>query len=81
MSKVANAKSLQGYIAKVVPNTCSICQHRVPVTAQVLRYIDPFLASEGTHYVTEEVGQKCGIGGFSVKRLGCCNQFSPKVQV
>lgn len=78
MSKQSVAKITQGYVAKVVPMTCSNCQHCEPVMGEVLRYKDPARASDGTHLVSEPVSQRCAIGGFAVKKLGSCDLHARK---
>jgi len=74
MSKQTDAKEKQGYVAKVIPMTCSNCTHCEPVMGERLAYIDPTCSAKGTHMAPTQVGQKCGIGGFSVKKLGSCNR-------
>ena len=78
MSKQIKAKIAQGYVDKVVPMTCSNCANCVPVMGERLSYIDPTCYAKGTHMALIEVGQKCGVGGFKVKKLGYCNLHSLK---
>lgn len=81
MTKSAKAKKEQDYTPKLIPQTCGVCQHCAPVMGQVLRYIDPDSYLSGTHMVSEPVSQKCGIGGFAVKKMGSCGLWLPVKQV
>ena len=60
---------------KAIPQTCGVCRHCVPVMAEVLRYKDDFMG--GTHMVSQQVSQKCGVGDFAVKKMGTCSLWVP----
>lgn len=77
MSKQQEAKQRQDYVAKAIPQTCSVCIHCAPVMGDVLRYKDRTnFTTGGTHMVVEQVSQKCGIGGFAVKKMGSCSLWA-----
>lgn len=75
MNKQSEAKEKQGYISKAIPQTCGVCQHCKPVMGDVLRYKDNQSYLSGTHIVSEQVSQKCAIGGFTVKKMGTCKMW------
>ena len=75
MSKQADAKARQGYKDKATRN-CGTCSHCVPVMRDVLVYIDPKNFTGGTTKAPTQVGQKCGLGDFPVKKQGDCNYWS-----
>lgn len=75
MSKQSKAKEDQGYVPKAIPETCGACRSCVPVMGEVMRYKDDSFAIGGTHLVSEQVSQKCGIGGFAVKKMGTCSMW------
>ena len=77
MSKQSKAKVDQDYVPKAIPQACGVCRNCAPVMGEVLRYKDPWRSSEGTHKVSEQVSQKCGIGGFAVKKMGTCSMWLP----
>jgi hypothetical protein len=72
MSKQSEAKEKQGYVEKFIPTVCSNCAHCQPVMGERLGYIDPNSWTKGTHMAQTQVSQKCGIGGFAVKKMGSC---------
>ena len=76
MSKQSDAKERQMYTPKFVPMTCSNCAHVVPVMGQRLVYVNPYRSIEGTRMADVEVGQRCGLGGFAVKKMGSCNEHT-----
>ncbi len=75
MSKQSDAKEAQQYVAKAPPQTCGVCRNCVPVIGAVLIYKNPKSIADGTHYVDTQVAQKCGIGGFAVKKMGTCRMW------
>lgn len=78
MSKQSKAKEDQKYVPKAIPKTCGVCRNCAPVMGEVLRYKDPLnYTMGGTHMVSEQVSQKCGIGGFAVKKMGTCSMWLP----
>lgn len=78
MSKQSKAKEDQNYVQKAIPQTCNVCGSCVPVMGEVLRYKAPDSCTMGeTHLVSEQVSQKCGIGGFAVKKMGTCRWWLP----
>ena len=64
-------KDAQGYDPKPGSRTCGKCAH---FTSNVRR--EPSRVYDG--YYTIETNQRCGIGGFAVKKLATCNKFEPK---
>lgn len=72
--KFAAAVERQQYTPKLIAGTCGNCMHVVPVMGQRLVYIDVTNLSKGTHMADVPVGQKCGLGGFPVKKLGSCRE-------
>lgn len=70
MSKQSEAKIDQGYEQKPVPRTCANCQHFK--SDNVLSYVGHF---DGKEYFKES-NLRCGIGGFAVKKMATCNDFS-----
>lgn len=86
MSTQSQAKKEQDYVPKAIPQTCGVCRNCVALMGDVLRYKDTFrykdtsnYTSGGTHLVREQVSQKCGIGGFVVKKMGTCAMWLPPV--
>lgn len=78
MSKQQQCKDKQQYVPKAIPQTCGACRHCVPVMGEVLMYKDPLkYAMGGTHVISQQVSQKCGIGGFVVKKMGTCSVWVP----
>lgn len=72
VSKQAQAKIEQGYVTKPVWPVCGNCDHfhserRVVETDHI----------SGTEY-TEEIGLRCGLGGFKVGKSGACEQHKKK---
>ena len=68
LSKQAQAKAEQGYVAKPVWLMCGNCEHfrsskRTVVTSHI----------SGTGY-TEEVGLRCDLGGFKAGKSATCKQ-------
>jgi hypothetical protein len=74
MSKQSEAKERQLYTPKFVPGTCGNCVYCEPVMGERLTYIDPLHWSKGTHMQSVQTGQKCGLGGFAVKKHGSCTE-------
>lgn len=66
MSKQSEAKERQGYVAKVIPVVCSNCKHYHSVVTK----------REGMFggVYNDESEKRCGLGGFAVKKMGCCNE-------
>jgi hypothetical protein len=63
MSKQSEAKIKQGYVPKAIPQTCANC-----ASLEILPQTSDFSAA----------GLRCKIGGFAVKKMGTCNEFSGK---
>ena len=74
--KLRAAIEAQQYTSKLISGTCGNCLHVVPVMGERLMYLNPHQTMEGTEIRSVEVGQKCGIGGFSVKKLGSCAEHA-----
>lgn len=62
----------QQYTPKMISGVCGNCAHVVDVVGQRLVYVDATNYGKGTRMADVSVGQKCGIGGFPVKKLGSC---------
>lgn len=79
MSKQSKAKEFQVYVEKVIPMTFSNCANCEPVMGERIVYVDPLHSAMGTHMAVVQTGQKCAIGGFSVKKMASCNlhTFAP----
>nr|WP_315491635.1 hypothetical protein [uncultured Rhodoferax sp.] len=77
MSKKLSAKEEQHYAPKAIPQTCGVCRNCVPVMGDVLMYKNPKSFTEGTHMVSTQTSQKCGIGNFAVKKMGTCSMWLP----
>lgn len=72
MSKQSEAKKAQGYIAKVVPQTCGNCaNYRSVLTEREGRF--------GGKYIDEK-DKTCSIGRFAVKKTGSCRMHTPKLE-
>ena len=79
MSKTSEAKTAQGYIQKVIPQTCSNCEN-FTFEMKLPRWMvddNEKQISNGTHAryddsSKEQANLSCGIGGFAVKRMGKC---------
>ena len=70
------AINAQQYTPKLISGTCSNCTHVVQVWGDRLMFVNPHQMMEGTEMKSVEVGQKCGIGGFAVKKLGSCAEHA-----
>lgn len=71
MSKQSEAKEAQGYVAKAVPQTCGNCAHfRSDMIEQKSSYM-------GTTWFAEK-NIRCGIGGFTVKKMANCSEWVGK---
>lgn len=64
MSKQSDAKKSQGYVSKVIPATCSNCEHFQSNKEEVP-------AAFGGTYLSES-NLRCAIGGFKVNKNGWC---------
>lgn len=71
MSKQAEAKEKQGYVAKAVPQTCGNCMH---FQSEMIEMRSQWM---GTVW-KEEKCLRCGIGRFAVKKMGTCNEWVKK---
>jgi len=72
MSNQSKAKEKQGYVPKMTPKACMHCaSFRLDIG-----YTDP--ETYGKSY-PKEMNLHCSIGGFAVKKMGTCNEWSPKV--
>lgn len=67
MSKQSEAKERQQYVPKYEPAVCMNCVH---YSSNV---VDRF---GGTY--KEENNKRCGLGGFAVKKMGTCIEWSGK---
>ena len=63
-SKQETAKKQQGYVPKAIPRECATC-------TSFTSDIDTKFTRYGSY--TEEKNLRCGIGGFAVKKKGCCD--------
>lgn len=70
MSKQSDAKREQGYAPKVTPATCGNCRH---YESTITEHQDYMLVITVT-----ESNQRCGLGGFAVKKLGWCRMHHEK---
>lgn len=83
MSKQSEAKQAQGYTDKPLVRSCGNCEH-----FKTERALPAWMARDkaagrkawnGREYSLELDGVaknlRCGIGGFAVKKLGCCDHF------
>ena len=84
MSKQSEAKERQQYTAKLIPGTCSNCEH-----FQFDRALPEWMEQHNKdrahvqHFVPYTVDKhglvknmRCGIGGFAVKKLGSCTEHA-----
>ena len=73
MSTQSEAKKRQRYIPKYQPQVCGNCRNFTCASVQI---------AEGTSWQPEGWWQdknlRCTIGGFAVKKLGTCNEWTPK---
>ncbi len=67
MSKQQDAKKAQGYTPTHDPRTCGNCLH----------FRSEFEAP-GQYGYRKEINIRCGIGNFSIKKMGTCNFFVKK---
>ena len=80
MSKQSEAKDRQGYVAKVIPSTCSNCAHfhsELALPSWMAERNSIYASSTGySPYTVERHGiesnLRCNIGGFAVKKMGGC---------
>jgi hypothetical protein len=73
MSKQSEAKAKQGYIS-VLERACSNCAHFKRDRILPKMYV------AGGRFDKEEnkvdANLRCGLGGFAVKKMGTCNEFT-----
>ena len=68
MSKQSEAKERQEYVDKLIPCVCSNCMHYRSRFENV-----PTLTGETYR---SETDLRCGLGGFKVKKMGSCKEWS-----
>lgn len=68
MSKQSEAKARQCYIPKAVPNVCGNCAY---FASDKTPMGNPF-GSSWTH----ENNMRCRLGGFAVRKMGTCNEWT-----
>lgn len=74
-AQMTAAKIAQAYTQKVTPPTCGNCEHMIfdmALPAWMKKRPDIWFQDR----FKEEINHRCGIGGFSVKKLGTCLQHS-----
>lgn len=72
MSKQSEAKDKQGYTARALLPVCANCSSfRMDIVNH-----DAILSMEP---YPVETNLRCSIGGFAVRKMGTCNEWSPKV--
>ena len=71
MSKQSEAKLAQGYEHKPVPKTCVNCAHY----RSEISFVKSAYSSQG---IRQEKDIRCGLGGFAIKKMATCNQFTEK---
>lgn len=72
MTKIQKAKQQEmGYVAKLIPNTCSNCS----------TFACEVIVQKGVfgHTHTHTTNHRCLKGGFPVKKMGSCNEWTEKV--
>ena len=74
--KQVAAIEAQQYTPKLISGTCGNCEHLVTVMGERLMFVNPNQMMEGKEIRLVEVDQKCGIGEFSVKKLGSCAEHA-----
>ena len=70
MSKQSEAKIQQGYIPKIVPQSCSNCASFQSDKVPQQRGMDNQM------YNMPDRNLRCGIGGFKVMKMGTCDVWS-----
>lgn len=70
MSKQSEAKSKQGYVPKAVPQTCMNCDY--------FKKDKVLVCSLGASNYYEDKNLRCTLGGFTVKKMGTCDEFRGK---
>lgn len=71
MSKQSEAKERQQYVPKYEPAVCMNCAH---YSSDVVERNAVF---GGTY--KDESNKRCGLGGFAVKKMGTCIEWTGKV--
>lgn len=74
MSNIQKIKDEQGYIPKLIPNTCGNCANR---TSEMVQVSAPTTWKPKGYWVEQNV--RCSIGGFTVQKIGTCKVWGPKV--
>jgi len=69
VSKQFEAKARQGYVDKVIPCVCSNCEYFASDLVEMNSY--------GTTW-TDEKNKRCLLGGFAVKKMSTCHEWSGK---
>lgn len=75
MTKTELAKQKQEYTPKFIPGTCGNCAHRVYEMNFPAWMKKPGIQHWDEKYKVE-TNQRCGIGGFAVKKLGSCAEWA-----
>jgi hypothetical protein len=85
MSKQSEAKEKQGYVPKAVPQVCMNCAKLSceMVMPAWMRSDNQYDIEHGREprWSDEHKGManlRCRIGGFTVKKMGACNEFEMK---
>lgn len=73
MSKQSELKAKQGYVSKAAPRTCQNCSYFEFDRVQIRKPTE--WDAEGWF---EDKNLRCTLGGFTVKKMGTCNEFNPK---
>ena len=91
MTRIEQAKGEQGYVDKIDPDTCGNCQHFTSdkvAPAWMIKENEkykkdgkiPLYNQEQLDINASERNMRCGIGGFVVKKAGCCGRHQRKEQ-
>lgn len=76
MSKQAEAKERQQYTPKAIPQTCGNCLHRKFERVNVnAGYMERNPGNALCKPYWQDKDQRCGIGGFAVKKMGACTEW------
>lgn len=71
MSKQSEAKERQQYVAKAIPQTCQHCAY---FKSDRVQTVEPSVFHPDGFW--EIKNQRCGKGGFAVKKMGTCLEWA-----
>lgn len=76
MSKQTEAKERQQYTPKAIPNLCGNCANRKFDRVDTNEESAKKFPHSNIQPYFQDVNQRCGIGGFAIKKMGTCSEWT-----